>query len=54
MRTTIAILLLALAMTGCNLKKPIEQPPQGVQAQRMEAASRAGSSETAVFCGGDA
>jgi len=37
MRTTIAILLTALLMAGCASKKPIEQPPQGVQAQPIEA-----------------
>jgi RND family efflux transporter MFP subunit len=47
MRTTITILSLALAITlsGCDTKKPIEQPPQGVQAQRIEGVSSTGSSE---------
>ncbi len=36
MRTTIAILLAALVMAGCESKKPLSQPPQGVQAQVIE------------------
>jgi RND family efflux transporter MFP subunit len=47
MRTAIAMLSLALAttLTGCNTNKPIEQPPQGVQAQRIDPVSSAGSGE---------
>ena len=37
MRNTIAILSLALVMAGCVSRKPIQQPPQGVQAQPIEA-----------------
>ena len=33
MRTTIATLALALVMAGCGSNKPLNQPPQGVQAQ---------------------
>ena len=33
MRTTIATLVLALVMAGCGSNKPLNQPPQGVQAQ---------------------
>ncbi len=36
MRTTIATLALALVMAGCGSNKPLEQPPQGVQAQAIE------------------
>ena len=39
MRTIITLMFAALLMTGCGSKKPIEQPPQGVQAQRIEATS---------------
>ncbi len=42
MRTTIAILALALVMAGCGSKKPLDQPPQGVQAQAIK--SQAGFS----------
>jgi RND family efflux transporter MFP subunit len=35
-RTTIATLALALVMAGCGSKKPLDQPPQGVQAQAIE------------------
>lgn len=47
MKTAIALLSLGLAITlsGCNSKRPIEQPPQGVQAQHIEAVSSAGSSD---------
>lgn len=38
MRTTIVVFSAALVMAGCGSNKPIEQPPQGVQAQRIEAA----------------
>lgn len=37
MRMTIGILSAALVMAGCGSTKPVEQPPQGVQAQRIEA-----------------
>jgi hypothetical protein len=37
MRTTFAVLSAALVMAGCSSNKPVEQPPQGVQAQRIEA-----------------
>ena len=36
MRTTIATLALALVMAGCGSNKPLNQPPQGVQAQAIE------------------
>ena len=36
MKITIAVLLLALITAGCSEKKPIEQPPQGVQAQVID------------------
>ncbi len=39
MRTIIAILAAALVMAGCGSSKPIQQPPQGVQAQQIEATS---------------
>ncbi len=42
MRNTIAISLLMLVMAGCGSNKPINQPPQGVQAQAIE--NQAGSS----------
>ena len=35
MRTTITTLALALVMAGCGSKKPLDQPPQGVQAQAI-------------------
>src|ERR1035441_3130329 len=35
-RTTIATLALALVMAGCSSNKPLEQPPQGVQAQAID------------------
>jgi len=35
-RTTIATLALALVMAGCGSNKPLEQPPQGVQAQAID------------------
>ena len=35
MKTTIAMFLLVLVTAGCSSKKPIEQPPQGVQAQAI-------------------
>jgi len=35
-RTTIAICSLMLVMAGCGSKKPLTQPPQGVQAQAIE------------------
>jgi RND family efflux transporter MFP subunit len=35
-RTTIATLALALVMAGCGSNKPLNQPPQGVQAQAIE------------------
>jgi multidrug efflux system membrane fusion protein len=35
-RTKIAVLSLLLFMAGCSSKKPIQQPPQGVQAQAVE------------------
>lgn len=35
MRTTIVTLTAALALIGCAQKKPIAQPPQGVQAQTV-------------------
>ena len=34
-RTTIAIFLLLLVMVGCASNKPLNQPPQGVQAQAI-------------------
>ncbi len=36
MRTTIAVFSLMLVMVGCSSNKPINQPPQGVQAQAIE------------------
>ena len=36
MRTTIAIFSLMLVMAGCASNKPLNQPPQGVQAQAIE------------------
>ena len=36
MRTTIAIFSLMLVMVGCGSNKPLNQPPQGVQAQAIE------------------
>ncbi len=42
MRTTIATLALALVMAGCGSNKPLDQPPQGVQAQALK--NQAGSS----------
>ena len=36
MRTTIAIFSLMLVMAGCGSNKPLNQPPQGVQAQAIE------------------
>ena len=36
MRTTIAIFSLMLVMVGCSSNKPLNQPPQGVQAQAIE------------------
>jgi len=35
-RTTIAIFSLMLVMVGCGSNKPLNQPPQGVQAQAIE------------------
>ena len=35
-RNTIAISALALVMAGCSSKKPLQQPPQGVQAEAIE------------------
>jgi len=35
-RTTFVIVAAALALLGCAEKKPIQQPPQGVQAQKVE------------------
>ena len=35
-RTRIAIFLLMLVMAGCASNKPLNQPPQGVQAQAIE------------------
>jgi len=35
-RTTIATLALALVMAGCGSNKPLNQPPQGVQAQTVQ------------------
>lgn len=37
MKNTIAISLAALLFAGCHSSKPIEQPPQGVQAQLIQA-----------------
>ena len=36
MKNTIPIVLLMLTLAGCSSKKPIEQPPQGVQAQAID------------------
>ena len=36
MKTTIVVFLLVLVTAGCGTKKPIEQPPQGVQAQAID------------------
>ena len=41
MRNTITLFLLVVVMCGCASHKPLTQPPQGVQAQAIEA--RAGS-----------
>jgi len=38
-RTTIAILSLVIVTAGCSAKKPIDQPPQGVQAQVVDGQS---------------
>jgi len=35
-KNTIPMVLLMLALAGCSSKKPIEQPPQGVQAQAID------------------
>jgi RND family efflux transporter MFP subunit len=35
-RTTIATLALALVMAGCGSNKPLNQPPQGVQAESIQ------------------
>jgi RND family efflux transporter MFP subunit len=35
-RTTIAVFSLMLVMVGCGSNKPLNQPPQGVQAQAIE------------------
>ncbi len=35
-RTTIAVFSLMLVMVGCSSNKPLNQPPQGVQAQAIE------------------
>ncbi len=37
MKTKFTLVLAALAMTSCHSTKPIEQPPQGVQAQVIQA-----------------
>jgi len=37
MKNITALLIAALLMTGCASHKPLEQPPQSVQAQRIEA-----------------
>ncbi len=37
MKKITALLIAALLMTSCASHKPLEQPPQGVQAQRIEA-----------------
>jgi multidrug efflux system membrane fusion protein len=42
-RTIIAILLSTLVMAGCSPKKPMAQPPQGVQAQVIERQSGTGT-----------
>ena len=42
-KTTIAMLIVMLLMAGCGSSRPIEQPPQGVQAQRVELQSSAGA-----------
>ena len=36
MRTRIALLSLVVVMAGCAAKKPLDQPPQGVQAQAIQ------------------
>lgn len=41
-KTTIAVLSLVLVISGCSSKKPITQPPQGVQAQVIDGQSGAG------------
>jgi RND family efflux transporter MFP subunit len=46
MKKIATLLIAALWMTGCASHKPIEQPPQGVEAQKIEATSSAASSET--------
>ncbi len=43
MRTTIATLALALLMAGCGSPKPLQQPPQGVQAQTVDHQGSVGS-----------
>ena len=35
-RTTIALLIATFAMAGCDRQKPLHQPPQAVQAQKIE------------------
>lgn len=42
-KTTLAMLILMMVMAGCGSSRPIEQPPQGVQAQRVESQSSAGA-----------
>ena len=39
MKNVLTMLLLALVMTGCHSSKPIQQAPQAVQTQRLEANS---------------
>ena len=46
MKNINAVLIAALAaqlMAGCASHKPVEQPPQGVQAQRIEAKPSVGA-----------
>jgi RND family efflux transporter MFP subunit len=45
-RTTIAIVSSVLVFAGCSAKKPIQQPPQGVQAQAIK--QQAGASDGAL------
>ncbi|MGB8773650.1 MAG: efflux RND transporter periplasmic adaptor subunit, partial [Terriglobales bacterium] len=44
MRTTIATLAFALVMAGCGSNKPLQQPPQGVQAQAIDHQGSVGGS----------
>ena len=40
MKTIITMFLLVLAMAGCSSRKPLDQPPQGVQARAIDQRAR--------------